>query len=248
MSFINVDSLYNFIFYFLFYQFSVLFAVTCVNWFKEKEEEEKEEEEEKVEKKVVRYEDKYKEKIKIDNNETKTKEQLDNLKNTFVMEMTPNGNVLMFWDNDRTSFTYYSDTAIPYRYLEVVARKYVVINNCREIYYIMEEQLKPLIKEEKIKEEPIKEEKNVFAKLKSYNQSSIINTKNIPSKKQNFSTQLPRIKIEKENNDVLIKENANRYSYEGKLVNFSFLKKAKKLNHEKISFADFKKYMNKKNT
>jgi hypothetical protein len=153
----------------------------------------------------------------------------------------------MFWDNNRTSFTYYSDTAIPYRYLEVVARKYVIINNCREIYYIMEEQLKPLIKEEKKEKE--KEKNSVFAKLKSYNQSSIINTKNIPSKKQNISTHLPRIKIEKENNnDILLKENANRYSYEGKIINFSFLKKAKKLNHEKISFSDFKKIHKNKNT
>jgi len=103
----------------------------------------------------------------------------------------------------------------------------------------MEEQLKPLIKEEK--KEVIEEKKSVFAKLKSYNQSSIINTKNIPSKKQTISTtHLPRIKIEKDKNNMLLKENANRYSYEGKMINFSFLKKTKKTNHEKISFSEFK--------
>jgi DNA primase len=166
----------------------------------------------------------------------------------FVMETTPNGNVLMFWDNDRNSFTYYSDTSIPYRYLEVVARKYVIINNCREIYYIMEDQLKPLKKEEE-KEKEEKEEKNVFAKLKSYNQSSIMNTKTIPSKKQNLSTHLPRIQInqkEENKNEILLKENANRYSYEGKLINFSFLKKPKKNMNEKISFSEFKKLQNSK--
>jgi hypothetical protein len=242
----NVDIVYNFILYMLFYQFAVLSIVFIVNAYKEvvKEIEEEEENEiEEEEKPIVPYEDKYKDKIKGDNHFLLSKNSLDNLKNSFVMETTPNGNVLMFWDNDRSSFTYYSDTSIPYRYLEVVARKYVIMNNCREIYYIMEEQLKPLKKEEIIKEE----EKTVFAKLKSYNQSSIINTKNVPSKKQNLSTHLPRIQInqkEENKNEILLKENANRYSYEGKMINFSFLKKPKKKINENISFSEFKKIQN----
>jgi hypothetical protein len=248
----NIDFLYNFTFYILFFQFAVLSMVFVVNAYKEVEkeikEEEEENEEEEEEETIVLYEDKYKDKIKVNNNLLLSKELLDNLKNSFVMETTPNGNVLMFWDNDRNSFTYYSDTSIPYRYLEVVARKYVIINNCREIYYIMEDQLKPLKKEEE-KEKEEKEEKNVFAKLKSYNQSSIMNTKTIPSKKQNLSTHLPRIQInqkEENKNEILLKENANRYSYEGKLINFSFLKKPKKNVNEKISFSEFKKLQNSK--
>jgi hypothetical protein len=241
----NIDFLYNFSFYMLFYQFAVLFIVFIVNAYKEvvKEIEEEENEIEEEDNPIVPYEDKYKDKIKEVNHLSTTNDSLDNLKNSFVMETTPNGNVLMFWDNNRYSFTYYSDTSIPYRYLEVVARKYVIMNNCREIYYIMEEQLKPLKKEEIIKEE----EKTVFAKLKSYNQSSIMNTKNIPSKKQNLSTHLPRIQInqkEENKNEILLKENANRYSYEGKLINFSFLKKPKKKINENISFSEFKKIQN----
>jgi hypothetical protein len=249
----NIDIVYNFILYMLFYQFAVLSIVFIVNAYKEvvKEIEEEEDEIEEEEKPIVPYEDKYKDKIKgedhlLSSKDFLSKESLDNLKNSFVMETTPNGNVLMFWDNDRASFTYYSDTSIPYRYLEVVARKYVIMNNCREIYYIMEEQLKPLKKEEIIKEEE-KEEKTVFAKLKSYNQSSIINTKNVPSKKQNLSTHLPRIQInqkEENKNEILLKENANRYSYEGKMINFSFLKKPKKKINENISFSEFKKIQN----
>ena len=242
----DVNYMYNFIFYMLFYQFMVLFVVFVVNAYKEVEKEiEEEEEEEEI--KVIPYEDKYKDKLKAKDKLSEDKLSdtfLDNLNNSFVMETTPNGNVLMFWDNERASFTYYSDTSIPYRYLEVVARKYVIMNNCREIYYIMEEQLKPLKKEEIVEK---KEEKNVFAKLKSYNQSSIMDTKNIPQKKQNqnISTRLPTINIKKEyKNEILLKENANRYSYEGKLVNFSFLKKPKKNSSEKISFSEFKKIQN----
>jgi hypothetical protein len=238
-------------FYLLFYQFIVLFASVIFNIYKEVEKEiEEEEEEEEEEVKMVRYEDKYKDKIKeinsVEEINSDKKTLLDNLKFSIVMETTPNGNVLMYWDNNRSSFIYYSDTSIPYRYLEVVARKYVIMNNCREIYFIMEEQLKPLKKEEIVEK---KEEKNVFAKLKSYNQSSILDTKNIAPKKQNQNIQLPRIQInqkETDKNEILLKENANRYSYEGKIINFSFLQKPKKNMKEKISFSEFKKIQNSK--
>ena len=243
---LNVDYMYKFMIYLLFYQFIVLLASVIFNIYKEveKEIEEEEEEEEEEEIKMVPYEDKYKDKIKAVEAIKTDKTLLDNLKFSFVMETTPNGNVLMFWDNNRSSFIYYSDTCIPYRYLEVVARKYVIMNNCREIYFIMEEQLKPLKKEEIVEK---KEENNVFAKLKSYNQSSILDTKNIAPKKQNQNTQLPRIQItqkETDKNEILLKENANRYSYEGKIINFSFLQKPKKNMKEKISFSEFKKYKN----
>jgi len=250
MNSLSVDYMYKFMFYLLFYQFIVLFASVIFNIYKEVEkeiEEEEEEEEEEEDVKMVPYEDKYKDKIKeINSVEEINSDKKALLKFSFVMETTPNGNVLMYWDNNRSSFIYYSDTSIPYRYLEVVARKYVIMNNCREIYFIMEEQLKPLKKEEIVEK---KEEKNVFAKLKSYNQSSILDTKNIAPKKQNQNTQLPRIQIkqkETDKNEILLKENANRYSYEGKLINFSFLQKPKKNMKEKISFSEFKKIQNSK--
>ena len=51
--------------------------------------------------------------------------RLDKLKNCYVIEKTPIGNVLMIYEKDRESFKYYSDCNIPYRYLEVIGRKYV---------------------------------------------------------------------------------------------------------------------------
>ena len=68
-------------------------------------------------------------------------ERLDLLRNNFVMEKTPNGNVLLFWNNKRGTFEYYSDNTIPYRYLEPVGRKYVKMFNCRHIFVDMEEEL-----------------------------------------------------------------------------------------------------------
>jgi hypothetical protein len=198
---------------------------------------------------------------------TKAKEQakqfviekrLEKLKDCFVMEKTPLGNVLMTYNVSRNSFQFYSDNVIPYRYLEPVGRKFVKFFDCRPIYYDMEEELKnceiKLEREEREKEEELKKEKekgesdktqkkNVFAKFKSYNKESgtgHVNT-GVPPKNSIHGKQATQRNL---NAKILLKENANRYTYEGKLSNFNILKKVdKKLVDKKLalSFADFKK-------
>jgi len=182
--------------------------------------------------------------------------RVEKIENCYVMETTPQGNVLMIYDNKRESFKYFSDSTIPYRYLEVVARKYVKQFDCRPLFVDMEEELKQadiqFEKEWKEKEEKKeqdekqekkgKEKKSVFAKFKSYNKDTGRASKNIPPKNS-----IPITK-EQENKKILLKERANRYTYEGKLANFSFLKKVdKKIVNKKyaVTFADFKKLQNK---
>jgi hypothetical protein len=49
---------------------------------------------------------------------------------------------------------------------------------------------------------------------------------------------------EQENEKILLKEKANRYTYEGKISNFNFLKKVERKIVDKkyaMTFADFKK-------
>jgi hypothetical protein len=196
--------------------------------------------------------------------------RLDKLDNCHVMEFTPLGNVLMKYDKNKETFRFYSDSTIPYRYLEVVGRKFVKQFNCRPLFVDMEEELKLAEqkwekerkeKEEKEEEEkrrkeeaiknkaPIEEKKkNVFAKFKSYNKESgtghvatAAPPKNsIPNKKLTQS---------QENEKILLKQKANRYTYEGKIANFSFIKKVDRKVVDKkfgMSFADFKKSMLKK--
>jgi hypothetical protein len=192
-------------------------------------------------------------------------ERLDKLKNNFVMEKTPLGNVLMLYNNKRGSFEFYSDNTIPYRYLEPVSRKYVKMFDCRPIYCDMVEELKISEQklEEKEKEKKEKEEKkkqddednkknnvavvdtkkNVFAKFKSYNKESGTGHVNIAAPPKNS---IPNNKVTATNSNekVLLKENANRYSYEGKLSNFNFLKKIDRKVVDKkygMTFADFKR-------
>ena len=200
-------------------------------------------------------------------------ERLDKLKNNFVMEKTPLGNVLMLYNNKRGSFEYYSDNIIPYRYLESVSRKYVKMFNCRQIYFDMEEELKNYERklEEKDNEEKEKEEKrkrdeeenknklvpipvveskkNVFAKFKSYNKEAGTGHVNTAAPPKNS---IPNNKVTETNSNqkVLLKENANRYSYEGKISNFNFLKKIDRKVIDKkyaMTFADFKRIQEVKN-
>jgi len=223
--------------------------------------------EEKVqEKAVVKYEDKYLDKFRQIESKELSEEKLESLLNSFIMENTSQGNVIMLWDNKKQCFLYYSDKVIPYRFLEVVARKYVIFNDCKKIYIDMEEEVQAAKqklestkesltqnindKEKEKEKEKQKEQvaapmkKNVFAKMKSYNSSSIksavvpLDQKKAKNVQQNSSNPTPQ------NADAILKENANRYTYQGKLSNFSFLKKVDRKLVDKnyaLSFAEFKK-------
>jgi hypothetical protein len=185
-----------------------------------------------------------------------TEEQLVQLKNSIVMECTPVGNVAMFYEHKRETFSYYSDSVIPYRFLEVVGRKYVIMNKCKHIFVDMAEELKKCedkklaLASEKEKEtlellstplpQPLHEpkKKDVFAKFKSYNNNNTKSSVSAPQK--NIPTDV------KNNNDVL-KDNANRYTCEGRFSNFQILKKVDKKIVDKrlaMTFADFKKMQN----
>jgi hypothetical protein len=189
--------------------------------------------------------------------------KLDKLKNCHVMENTPSGNVLMIYDRVRETFKYYSDNTIPYRYLDVVARKYVKFFNCRPIFVNTEEEIqlaeKKLEQAKKEKEEkeaaekkrkedaiasnkPAEEKKRIFAKFKSYNKEA--GTGHVSTGAPPKNSGPTRQPAEKSDNDVVLKERANRYTYEGKMANFSFIQKIdRKVVDKKLAmtFADFKR-------
>lgn len=153
-------------------------------------------------------------------------EKLDKLIISFVMEHTPLGNVIMYYNNKNETFEYYSDAVIPYRYLETVCRKYVIANVCRPLYIDMEEELLECQKTEPtpapiVQKEVSMPKKNVFAKLKNYNTATPSNTKT-------------RIKT---------KTNMNKFLYQGRMNNFSFMKQTEKT--QVFSYADYKQMMNK---
>ena len=87
-------------------------------------------------------------------------EKLNKLKDCFIMEKTPLGNVLMFYNHKRDAFEFYSDNTIPYRYLEPVGRKYVKTFNCRPIFVDMGEELRHC--EERLEKERLEKELKQF--------------------------------------------------------------------------------------
>jgi hypothetical protein len=198
--------------------------------------------------------------------------RLDNLKNCFVIEKTPLGNVAMIYNNKKSSFEYFSDSTIPYRYLEPVSRKYVLTFQCKTIYVDMEEELKEyerkLEEKEKEKKEkelmeieerenekinknsssnPVPVKKSVFAKFKEYNKEAGSGRVNMaPPPKNSIPSGVK--KEANPNEKVILKERANRYSCEGRFSNFSIIQKVDRKKVDKkfaMTFADFKK-MNKK--
>jgi len=188
-------------------------------------------------------------------------EQLKSFNKKIIIEHTPLGNVIMFYNHSKLAFEYYSDLTIPYRYLETVSRKYVLTYDYRPLYIDMEEELKEYERklQEKEKEENIKKiaesksdvnpmtkPKDVFAKFKSYNKeagSGRVNT--APPPKNSIPQNRTNNTLNDNNSEkLLLKENANRYSYQGKISNFNILQKIDRKVVDKkyaLSFADFKK-------
>jgi hypothetical protein len=80
--------------------------------------------------------------------------------------------------------------------------------------------------------------KSVFAKFKDYNKD---NSKE--SSGANSTGAKPKVVTKKEVASLYLKENANRYSCDGKIANMQFLKKIERKVTDKnytMSFADFK--------
>ena len=185
--------------------------------------------------------------------------RLERLAVCYLFETTPLGNLIMRYNNKRETFEYFSDCSIPYRYLETACRKYVITYKCRPLYIDMGAELKEyeqklVDKENEQKEQKKEDEKNkekdkevkkksVFAKFKSYNTEAGTGRVNTGAPPKN---NIQNTNTNTRNEKVILKENANRYSYQGKINNFSILIKVdKKLMNKKykMSFADFKKQM-----
>lgn len=189
--------------------------------------------------------------------------KLDKFIDNYILEYTPLGNIYMRYNNSKKSFEYFSNNTMPYRYLEPAGRKYVMTYWCKPIFVDIEEELKKSelkfdadVKQKeddkKRREEELKNgPKDIIVRLKNYNKE----TKNQATMKQQMKNRSdsnmvlpPQIKANlpnvKTNEKPLLKENANRYTCEGRLTGLSPLKKIDKKVTDKnlsMSYLDFKK-------
>lgn len=195
--------------------------------------------------------------------------KLGHLMNDYIIEHTPLGNVFMRFNREKGSFEYYSNSTIPYRYLEPIGRRYVMTYHCKPLFVDLEEELKK--SEEKLKQQQSKNisaeetiltnHSAVFAKFRKYNKDTSSTTAVANSNASKYSknrtsesgTLPPHMRVNLPNVNAssekqILKENANRYTYEGRLSNFSILKKIDRKMVDKkyaMTFADFKKLQSK---
>ena len=118
-----------------------------------------------------------------------------------LIEQTPKGNIIMYYDPYKQGFSYYSDSQpIPYAILNAVAMKYVRIYRCRDFFVddetTPEKDPSPFIQTHMVEKKKSKDtDKNSsgksmfkdapFAKLKNYktkNQSDTTDENNVPRK------------------------------------------------------------------
>lgn len=157
------------------------------------------------------------------------KYEIDMLPNKYIMEYTPLGNVIMYFDYDKKSFQYYSDFSIPYKFLECVSKKFCIINKnkvYREIKMVVDENEFSIVRNSS---SSLQNKSKSFAKLKSYNNSNP-SIKGVPSMKHS------ELKI--------IQKDIVRYTHLGKISNFSFIKNTTP-KFKAISYKDFIKTNNK---
>lgn len=99
-------------------------------------------------------------------------EKQENIDKEIVEEETPDGKAVLKYNKDAVRFDYWSDKNIQYKYLEVLARKYVIIYECKDLYVnIFKELVKAWeIVEKNKKDLDVVDDKkdNVFVTLKNY--------------------------------------------------------------------------------
>ena len=182
------------------------------------------------------------------NENANKKECLENMYYTTVRDTINEfyGDVIMCYDHATYSFAYYARTAnIPYKYLETISRKYMIETNApREIHVDIREEYKKSKDKTNVPRNTAASSSSAasasasatddpsqggdcgdspFVKLKSYNTASNLNlhTTTNETKERTHKFASADNKIEKqETSSLIIRENANRYSYRGKLSDY----------------------------
>tara|TARA_B100001093_G_C26849591_1_gene1024478 strand:- start:1694 stop:2371 length:678 start_codon:yes stop_codon:yes gene_type:complete len=132
-----------------------------------------------------KYEDKYRyyDEDEYDLTNSKTNEK------NFTMDYTPDGSVIMKYNEKDEGFEYWCDTKnIKYDYLDTVSRKYCLSYDCFGIYQDRRESLKKQKEQEKEElEEKIekKEEESIFIKQKKIDTKKIDRSKGVVALKAN---------------------------------------------------------------
>ena len=156
------------------------------------------------------YEDRY----PISNAESSNKDL--NTKNCSVCESTPDGLVFMKYNKDNEGFDWWGDNKqTAFKYLETVARKYVTVFKCGNLYIDREEDIKKQLEREKEEQEKAKMEEEDKKEEVDSDDELFVKFKvkeNVKPKKKEARAAI----------------NGNKYKYCGKIKEFKLLNIPKK--------------------
>ena len=155
--------------------------------------------------------------------------------NNSICESTPDGLVFMKYNKDNEGFDWWGDNKqTAYKYLETVARKYVKVFKCSNLYIDREEDLKRQLEREKEEEERAKKEAEDKKEEEDSDDDLFVK----------FKTN-EKIKPKKKEKRAAI--NGNKYKYCGKIKDFKVLKQiVKKTVNKKMDFNSWKSMFNNK--
>ena len=192
--------------------------------------------------------------MKVENNEIEQK-----WKRRVLIEYTPRGNIIMFYDAYKGGFSYYSDhTVVPIRILNIVAMKYVMRYFCMDFFVdeiALKDNTSPFIRilNEEDKEE-ITKTKKLFDDL---SKKTKIDYKDMPFLKlKNAEPVIKNDSVSK----VVKEKRINKFVHLGKIHNYSIIQK-KKINQlsnmnnfedqtyvfKNVNYEDYKKQQKKIN-
>jgi hypothetical protein len=175
---------------------------------------------------------KYKELLQIENSEIETK-----WKSSILFDSIPGGNVIMYYDIFRHSFSYYSDTVMATDLLNMVALKYVTMFHCKDFFvdtseFTLEDDdivytfQSPLIKvfEEY---EKLATTDSSTAHVYEANEMNDAQANRLKKIRENMKTVAKAVNknssLNKKKGNIV--KHINKFVYMGKIANFSFLKK-----------------------
>ena len=173
----------------------------------------------------IKYEDKY------PIAEAKNDNENFNPKRCSICESTPDGLVFMVYDKENEGFSWWGDNKqTAFKYLETVARKYVTIFRCSNLYIDREEDIKQQLKKEKEEEEKAKME----AEDKKDEEAD--------SDDDLFVKFKVKEKVKPKKKEARAAINGNKYKYCGKIKDFKLLQIPKKKvdTKKKMDFSSWK--------
>ncbi len=147
-----------------------------------------------------------------------------------IQEVTPRGEILMYYNVNNKAFDYYSNNKnLPYRTLDAVARKYVCLHNVPSIYVDIREEVKKgidkcskKIKDAKHADASVDATKptpasSIFAVYKNYKSGATAATATVDS---NGS-------VGNNSKKVILKDNVNKFIFKGRIDDYALDVKAR---------------------